>query len=54
MWRKVTWLSSASTSEFTSTRQWPGRAGAWPGFAVGVCLAVEKLNVRVALLNGLR
>ena len=35
MWRKVTWLSSASTSEFTSTRQWPGRARAWPGFAVG-------------------
>ena len=29
--------SSASTSEFSSTRQWPGRARAWPGFAVG-CL----------------
>ena len=26
----VEW-SSASTSEFTSTRQWPGRARAWPG-----------------------
>ena len=52
----VTWACWRTLTEgsVSSSKQWPGRARAWPGFAVAGRLAGGKVGVRAVQVNGLR